>query len=91
MRPLHRVEGTSSEARSSVTIHRPGVWMTQESCGQLPTVSSTTPVQAAAEGWAAPGSQQMGARSGRQRQTEGSGDIIPVAAASSGCKGLVHS
>lgn len=43
MCPLQRVEGASSEARSSVTIHHPGVWMTQESCGQLPTVSSTTP------------------------------------------------
>lgn len=51
----------------------------------------TAPVQAAAEGWAAPGSRQMGARSGRQGQTEGSGDIIPAAAASSGCTGVVHS
>ena len=33
------VEGASSEAQELC----PGVWMTQESCGQLPTVSSTTP------------------------------------------------
>lgn len=51
----------------------------------------TAPVQAAAEGRAAPGSRQMGARSGRQGQTEGSRDIIPAAAASSGCMGLVRS
>lgn len=51
----------------------------------------TAPEQAAAEGRAAPGSRQMGARSGRQGQTEGSGDIIPAAAASSGCTGLVRS
>lgn len=48
----------------------------------------TAPVQAAAEGRAAPGSRQMGARSGRQGQTEGSGDIIPAAAASSAARGL---
>lgn len=35
--------GHLQKPRSSVTIHCPGVWMTQESCGQLPTVSSTTP------------------------------------------------
>lgn len=48
-------------------------------------------VQTVAEGWAARGSQQMGTHSGLQGQKEVSGDILPAAAVSSGCTGLVRS